>query len=182
VLANASPHRRVAQEQLAEIAHASHTVRDYLAELEQQNPVADPPPEPPPPRGPLSSTDPDAAWAVKWGRAGFAYYDNYLIDNAAASSRCGRHPGALSARALAARRMLEHLDHSACARRVWGRQSLRQRRVPWRGSSGRASSLTSRSLIVATRRAKHFNRNSFAMAPDENAYYCPRANRCAIAA
>src|SRR5438445_11680189 len=48
VLANASPHRRVVQEQLAEVAHVSHTVRDYLAELEQQNPVADPLPESPP--------------------------------------------------------------------------------------------------------------------------------------
>jgi len=57
-------------------------VRDYSAELEQQNAVADPPPEPPSASGTLSSTDPDAAWAVKWGRAGFAYYDNYLIDNA----------------------------------------------------------------------------------------------------
>ncbi len=59
MLANASPHRRVAREQLAEIAHVSHTVRDYLAELEQQNPVPDPPPEPPPASGTLSATDPD---------------------------------------------------------------------------------------------------------------------------
>src|SRR5437899_11790729 len=110
VLANASPHRRVAQEQLAEITHASRTVRDYLAELEQQNPVADPPLEPPPASGTLSSTDPDAAWAVKWGRAGFAYYDNYLIDNAsrvildvvATPARFRQEP-------LAARRWLEHL-------------------------------------------------------------------------
>jgi len=58
VLANASPHRRVAWEQLAESAHASHTVRDYLAELEQQNPVADSPPEPPPASGTLSSAIP----------------------------------------------------------------------------------------------------------------------------
>ena len=43
--------------------------------------MADPPPEPPPAAGAVSTTDPDAAWAVKWGRAGFAYYDSYLIDN-----------------------------------------------------------------------------------------------------
>src|SRR3989442_4451549 len=79
VLANASPHRRVAQEPLAEIAHASHTVRDYLGELEQQNPVADPPPEPPPASGTLSSTGPDAAWAVKWERGGLAVHDHHLI-------------------------------------------------------------------------------------------------------
>src|SRR5262249_57804447 len=78
VYANASPQRRVAREQLAEVAQVSRTAPEYLADLERQNPVA----EPPPASGIMSATDPDATWAVKWGRAGFAYYDNYLIDNA----------------------------------------------------------------------------------------------------
>src|SRR5437899_2861526 len=137
VLGNASRSRCLAQEQLSEIAQASNTVRDYLAELEHQNPVADPPPKPPPASGTLSSTDPDAAWAVKWGRAGFAYYDNYLIDNASRHPRCGRHPGALSARApggppdaRASRPARPAPGESG------GRQSLRQRRV--RGVAPRA--------------------------------------------
>src|SRR5215470_1463315 len=106
VYANASPQRRVAREQLAEVAQVSRTVPEYLADLERQNPVA----EPPPASGIMSATDPDATWAVKWGRAGFAYYDNYLIDNA---SRVIVDVAATPARfrheSLAARRMLERI-------------------------------------------------------------------------
>jgi transposase len=77
--ANASQQSRVAREKLAEVAHLSRTVQQYLAELEQQNPVADS--QEPPPSGPISTTDPDAAWtAAKGGPALLAYYDNYLID------------------------------------------------------------------------------------------------------
>src|SRR5258708_11086046 len=90
VQANASPHRRMSPAQVAEVAHVSHTVREYLAELEQHNPVDDPAGPPPADQKAaartVSATDPDAAWAVKWGRAGFAYFDTYLIDNAAGSS------------------------------------------------------------------------------------------------
>jgi len=39
IQANADHHRRVAREQLAEIAKVNHTVREYLAELERENPV-----------------------------------------------------------------------------------------------------------------------------------------------
>jgi hypothetical protein len=51
-------------------------VREYLAELEEQNPVVES--EEPSPTGPVSTTDPDAAWAVKGGPAVLAYFDNYL--------------------------------------------------------------------------------------------------------
>ena len=48
-------------------------MREYLAELEQQNPVDDPAGPPPADQKAaartVSATDPDAAWAVKWGRA-----------------------------------------------------------------------------------------------------------------
>jgi len=175
VLANASPHRRVAQEPRAETAHASRTVRDYLAELEQQNPVADPLPEPPPASGTLSSTDPDAAWAVKWGRAGFAYYDNYLIDNAsrvildvvATPARFRQEP-------MAARRMLEHLaqlglrPESLGADQAYGSGEF----VAWLLGQG-----IQPHIPVIDRRhqtGKHFTRDQFRYAPDENAYYCPQ--------
>ena len=39
--ANASYQSRVPREQLAEVAQVSRTVQQYLAELEQQNPVAE---------------------------------------------------------------------------------------------------------------------------------------------
>lgn len=80
VEADASPHSRVPREQLADVARLSRTAQEYLAEVEQQNPVADPAEPPPAASGTVSTTDPDAAWAVKWGRAALAYYDNYLID------------------------------------------------------------------------------------------------------
>ena len=41
VEADASPQSRVPREQLAEVARLSRTVQEYLAEVEQQNPVAD---------------------------------------------------------------------------------------------------------------------------------------------
>jgi hypothetical protein len=114
VQANASPLRRVAPDQLAEVARVSHTVQDYLAELEQQNPMADPaPPAHADPKAAarwVSASDPDAAWAVKWGRAGFAYFNNYLIDNASrVIVGVEATPARFRQEALAARRMLEQV-------------------------------------------------------------------------
>ena len=107
VYANASPHHRVSREQVAEVAQVSRTVPEYLADLERQNPVA----EPPPASGIMSATDPDATWAVKWGRAGFAYYDNYLIDNASrVILGVEATPARFSQEALAARRMPEQVE------------------------------------------------------------------------
>jgi transposase len=129
VAADASARSRVSREQLVEVAQLSRTVREYLAELEQQNPVAEP--GEPFPTGPVSTTDPDAAWAVKGGPAVLAYYDNYLIDTASrVISGGGGHAGALPARdasrpadAAAGRQVRASPGKSG------SRQSLRQRRV-----------------------------------------------------
>ena len=67
VEADASPQSRVPREQLAEVARLSRTVQEYLAEVEQQNPVADRAEPLPVVAETVSTTDPDAAWAVKWG-------------------------------------------------------------------------------------------------------------------
>ena len=62
-----------------EVAKLSRTVQEYLTELERQNPVADS-------EGSrklqekVSTTDPDATWAIKSGPAVLGYYDNYLVD------------------------------------------------------------------------------------------------------
>ncbi len=174
VQANASPHRRISREQLAEVAQVSHTVREYLADLEQQNPVADPPPEPPPASGIMSATDPDATWAVKWGRAGFAYFDNYLIDNA---SRVILGVEATPARfrheALAARRMLEQVEplglhpESLGADKAYGSGEF----LAWLLARG-----VQPHIPVIDRRHQtggRFTREQFRYAPEENAYYCP---------
>ena len=68
--ANASRQSRVPREQLQEVAQVSRTVREYLTELEQVNPVSD--------AEKVSTTDPDAIWTTKGGgTATMAYYDNY---------------------------------------------------------------------------------------------------------
>src|SRR5438445_218569 len=56
----------------------SHTVRQYLVELEQQNPVEEPVHQ----QDQVSTTDPDSTYATKGGTpARLGYYDNYLVDN-----------------------------------------------------------------------------------------------------
>jgi transposase len=78
VEANAAKESRIPREQLAEAAQVNHTVRQYLVELEQQNPTDEPVHE----QKLVSTTDPDATYATKGGTpARLGYYDNYLVDN-----------------------------------------------------------------------------------------------------
>jgi len=78
VEANASKDSRIPREQLTEAAKVSQTVRQYLSELEQQNPVEEPVHE----QDKVSTTDPDSTYATKGGTpARLGYYDNYLVDN-----------------------------------------------------------------------------------------------------
>ena len=79
VEANAAKESRIPREQLAEAAQVHHTVRQYLREVEQQNPVEEPVHE----QDQVSTTDPDSTYATKGGTpARLGYYDNYLVDNA----------------------------------------------------------------------------------------------------
>ena len=79
VEANAAKESRIPREQLGEAAQVHHTVRQYLQELEQENPVEDPVHE----QDKISTTDPDSTYATKGGTpARLGYYDNYLVDNA----------------------------------------------------------------------------------------------------
>jgi transposase len=78
VEANAAKESRIPREQLAEVAQVNQTVRQYLVELEQQNPVEEPVHQ----QDQVSTTDPDSTYATKGGTpARLGYYDNYLIDN-----------------------------------------------------------------------------------------------------
>ena len=78
VEANAAKESRIPREQLAEAAQVHGTVRQYLEELEQQNPIAEPVHQ----QEQVSTTDPDATYATKGGTpARLGYYDNYLVDN-----------------------------------------------------------------------------------------------------
>ena len=78
VEANACKESRIPREQLAEAAQVNQTVRQYLVDLEQQNPVEEPVHQ----QEQVSTTDPDSTYATKGGTpARLGYYDNYLVDN-----------------------------------------------------------------------------------------------------
>jgi transposase len=78
VEANAAKESRIPRAQMAEAAEVNHTVRQYLVELEQQNPLEEPVHE----QEQVSTTDPDSTYATKGGTpARLGYYDNYLVDN-----------------------------------------------------------------------------------------------------
>src|SRR2546426_3536135 len=78
VEANAAKGSRIPREQLVEAAQVHHTVRQYLQELEQQNPAEEAVHE----QEQVSTTDPDSTYAIKGGTpARLGYYDNYLVDN-----------------------------------------------------------------------------------------------------
>ena len=78
VEANAAKESRIPREQLVEAAQVHHSVRQYLTELEHQNPVEELVHE----QEQISTTDPDSTYATKGGTpARLGYYDNYLVDN-----------------------------------------------------------------------------------------------------
>src|SRR5438045_3225824 len=78
VEANASKESRIPREQVAEAAQVNRTVREWLTELEAQNPVE----EPTHSQDKVSTTDPDSTYATKGGTpARMGYYNNYLVDN-----------------------------------------------------------------------------------------------------
>ncbi len=66
VEANAAKESRIPREQLGEAAQVHHSVRQYLQELEQQNPVEEPVHE----QDQVSTTDPDSTYATKGNHAG----------------------------------------------------------------------------------------------------------------
>src|SRR5713226_8291551 len=103
VRADASRQSRVRREQLKEAARISRTVQEYLAELEEMNPV--------PEAEMVSATDPDAILTTKGGgTAVMAYYDNYLIDTASrVILGVEATPALFHQETVAARRMLERV-------------------------------------------------------------------------
>ena len=58
----------------------------------------------------VSTTDPDATWAIKSGPAVLGYYDNYLVDTASrVILSVDATPALFSQETFAARRMVEHV-------------------------------------------------------------------------
>jgi Transposase DDE domain len=171
--ANASQQSRVPRERLVEVAKLSRTVQEYLTELERQNPVTDSE-ESRKLQDKVSTTDPDATWAVKNGPAMLGYYDNYLVDTASrVILSVHATPALFSQETLAARRMLEHVGQlgihpqNLAADKAYGSGEF----LAW---------LLARNIQpyipVIDRRHQtqgHFTREHFRYGPKENAYYCP---------
>src|SRR5437764_1213329 len=76
VEASSAKESRIPRQQLAEAAQVNQTVRQYLVELEQQNPTEEPVHE----QDKVPTTDPESTYATKRGTpARLGYYDNYLV-------------------------------------------------------------------------------------------------------
>jgi hypothetical protein len=85
VEANAAKQSRIPREQLAEAAQVHHTVRQYLKEVEEQNPVEEPVHQ----QEQVSTTDPDSTYATKGSTpARLGYCDNYLARGAVYFAGC----------------------------------------------------------------------------------------------
>ena len=164
--ADASQGSRIPREQLQEAAQVSRTVQEYLAELEQVNPVSD--------VETISTTDPDAVWATKGGPAMMAYYDNYLIDTASRVILDVEATHALSRQEMvAARRMIERVEKFGLRPKSLGADKSY-------GSGEFLAWLLARDvqphIPVIDRRHQtggHFTRDQFRYDPAENVYYCP---------
>jgi transposase len=169
--ANADHHSRVPREQLAEVAKVNHAVREYLAELERENPVEAPVAQ----QEKISTTDPDSTYATQGGPARLGYYDNYLVDNASCVIVGVQATTArLSQESAAARDMIERyrerygsLPQTLAADTTYGNGEFLQ----W---------LDERGITAYIRVKENPNRptdlygiDQFTYMPEENSYLCP---------
>jgi hypothetical protein len=171
IQANADHHCRVPREQLAEVAKVNHTVREYLAELERENPVEAPVAQ----QDKISTTDPDSTYATKGGPARLGYYDNYLVDNASCVIVGVQATAArLSQESVVARDMIERYGErygsppqTLATDTTYGNGELLQ----WLDERG----------ITACIRVKEnpngptglYGIDQFTYVPEENCYICP---------
>jgi len=164
--ADASRQSRVRREQLQEVAQVSQTVQEYLAELEQMNPVSD--------TEMVSTTDPDAILTTKGGgTAVMAYYDNYLIDTSRVILGVEATPALFHQETVAARRMVERVQklgiqpESLGADKAYGSGEF----LAWLLDRG-----VQPHIPVIDRRHQtegRFTRDQFRYDPAKNVYYCP---------
>jgi len=171
VQANADHHSRVPREHLAEVAKVNRTVREYLAELEQENPVEAPVPQ----QEQVSTTDPDSTYATKGGPARLGYYDNYLVDNSSCVIVGVQATAArLSHESAAARDMLEryrerygYFPQTLAADNTYGNGELLQ----WLDERGIAPYI--RVKENPNGRSDLYGIENFTYVPEENYYICP---------
>jgi len=176
VEANAAKESRIPREQLAEAAKVHHTVRQYLKDVEEQNPVEEPVHE----QELVSTTDPDSTYATKGGTpARLGYFDNYLVDNASCIIvGVQATPARLSQESVAARDMIEHyreryggVPQTLAADTTYGNGEMLQ----WLDERG----------IAAYIRVKEnpngpsdlYGIDQFTYRPENNSYVCPEGKQ-----
>jgi len=173
VEANAAKESRIPREQLAEAARVNHTVRQYVEELEQQNPVE----EPVHPQDQVSTTDPDSTYATKGGvPARLGYYDNYLVDNHSCVIVGVQATAArMSQETVAAQDMLDRFARwqgrapdSVAADTTYGNGEFLQ----WLADRNITPYMRTRDSIHR-KRSPFFGPERFTYEPEHNRYICP---------
>jgi len=173
VEANAAKESRIPREQLVEAAQVHHTVRQYLQELEQQNPVEEPVHE----QDQVSTTDPDSTYATKGGTpARLGYYDNYLVDNASCVIVGVQATAArMSQETVAAQDMLTRFAHwrgrepeSVAADTTYGNGEF----LHWLADREITPYMRTRDSIHR-KRSPFFGPERFTYQPESNSYICP---------
>jgi transposase len=170
--ANASIGSRIPREQLGEAAEVKRTVRQYLAELEQQNPTEEPVHE----QERVSTTDPDATYATKGGPARLGYYDNYLVDNrSCVIVEVQATAARLSQESVAARDMIArfaerrgHPPESVAADATYGNGEFLQ----WLLERGITPYMRTRDNALRKNNPL-YGPERFTYLPESNSYLCP---------
>jgi transposase len=173
VEANAAKESRIPREQLAEAAQVNQTVRQYLVELEQQNPTEEPVHQ----QDQVSTTDPDATYATKGGTpARLGYYDNYLVDNHSCVIVGVRATAArMSQETVAAQDMLTRFTQwqgrepeSVAADTTYGNGVFLQ----WLADQSITPYMRTRDS-VHRKNSPYYGPERFTYQPDSNSYLCP---------
>jgi transposase len=173
VEANAAKESRIPREQLAEAAQVKHTLRQYLSELEAQNPVEEPVHE----QEQVSTTDPDSTYATKGGTpARLGYYDNYLVDNHSCVIVGVQATAArMSQETVAAQEMLNHFaqwqgqePESLAADTTYGNGEFLQ----WLVDRSITPYMRTRDSIHR-KRSPFYGPERFTYEPENNRYICP---------
>jgi hypothetical protein len=173
VEANAAKKSRIPREQLAEAALVNHTVREFLVELEQQNPVEEPVHD----QDQVSTTDPDSTYATKGGTpARLGYYDNYLVDNHSCVIVCVQATAArMSQETVAAQNMLTRFaewrgrkPESVTADTTYGNGKFLQ----WLADRDITPHMRTRDSIDR-KRSPFFGPERFTYEPEQDRYLCP---------
>jgi transposase len=173
VEANAAKESRIPREQLAEAAQVNQTVRQYLVELEQQNPTEEPVHQ----QDQVSTTDPDATYATKGGTpARLGYYDNYLVDNHSCVIVGVRATAArMSQETVAAQDMLTRFTQwqgrepeSVAADTTYGNGVFLQ----WLADRSITPYMRTRDS-VHRKNSPYYGPERFTYQPDSNSYLCP---------